>query len=170
MLIRIFCCLLFLVGVSAAQDSNFAVGPQYLMNYGSALFARPIATPSVAFDSSMSTPEMPVENNVTASENETVSVISDFPPQADLFPIYYGVPRVSVIELSLRQPREQASSVNLPGSFFESGGVQVTDMQSLRLRGYGVTLPEAAAYWKSRHVTTPRVYTNADTERLRPHE
>jgi len=170
MLIRICCCLLFLVGISDAQDSNFAVGPQYLMNYGSALFARPIATPSLTFDSSTATPEMPAENNVTASENETVSVISDFPPQADLLPIYYGVPRASVIEFSLRQPPEPAPSVNLPGGFFESGGVQVTDMQSLRLRGYGVTLPEAAAYWKNQHVTTPRLYTNADTERLRPHE
>ena len=170
MLMRIFCCLLFLVGASAAQDSNFAVGPQYLMNYGSALFARPIATPSLTFDSSTATPGMAAENSVSALESETVSAVSDFPSQADLFPTYYGVPRVSVIEVSYRQPGERAASANLPAGFFESGGVQVTDMQSLHLRGYGVTLPEAAAYWKGRHVTTPRVYTNADTNRLHPHE
>ena len=168
--IRIFCCLLFLVGVSAAQDSNFAVGPQYLMNNGSAIFARPIATPTLAFDSSTVTPELPAENNVTVSDNEMISAVSDYPTQADLFPIYYGVPRVSVIELSFRQSGEQATSVNLPAGVFERGSVEVTDMQSLHLRGYGVTLPEAAAYWKGRHVTTPRVYTNADTDRLHPHE
>ncbi len=168
--IRIFCCLLILVGVSAAQDSNFAVGPQYLMNNGSAIFARPIATPSLAFDSSTAAPEMAAENNVTVSDNQTASAISDFPSQADLFPIYYGVSRVSVIELSSRQTGEQAASVTLPAGFFERGSVEVTDMQSLHLRGYGVTLPEAAAYWKGRHVTTPRLYTNADTDRLHPHE
>jgi hypothetical protein len=170
MLIRIFCCLLFLVGISAAQDSNFAVGPQYLMNYGSALFARPIATPSLTFDSSTATSGMAAENNVSAPESEIVSAVSDFPPQADLFPIYYGVPRVSVIELSYRQSSERAASANPPTGLFEIGVVEVTDMQSLRLRGYGVTLPEAAAYWKGQHVTTPRVYTNADTDRLRPHD
>ena len=160
--IFIFCCLLVLVGVSAAQDSNFAVGPQYLMNYGSPIFAQPIATPSLSLDT-------PVVASETISEdNETVAAISEFLSQVDLFPIYYGTPRVSVIELSFPEPSEKSASLHpLPISFVESGVVEITDMQSLRLRGYGVTLPEAAAYWKAQHISLPRVYTNADTERLR---
>jgi hypothetical protein len=168
---HIFCCLLVLVGVSAAQDSNFAVGPQYLMNYGSPIFAQPIATPSLSLDTPVVASETISEDNVPAPDNETVAAISEFLSQVDLFPIYYGTPRVSVIELSFREPGERSASLHpLPISFSESGVVEITDMQSLRLRGYGVTLPEAAAYWKAQHVSLPRVYTNADTERLRPHE
>jgi hypothetical protein len=165
---HIFCCLLVLVGVSAAQDSNFAVGPQYLMNYGSPIFAQPIATPSLSLDTPVVASETISEDNVPAPDNETVAAISEFLSQVDLFPIYYGTPRVSVIELSFREPGERSASLRpLPISFSESGVVEITDMQSLRLRGYGVTLPEAAAYWKAQHVSLPRVYTNADTERLR---
>ena len=165
---HIFCCLLVLVGVSAAQDSNFAVGPQYLMNYGSPIFAQPIATPSLSLDTPVVASETISEDNVPAPDNETVAAISEFLSQVDLFPIYYGTPRVSVIELSFREPGERSASLHpLPISFSESGVVEITDMQSLRLRGYGVTLPEAAAYWKAQHVSLPRVYTNADTERLR---
>jgi hypothetical protein len=165
---RIFGCLVVLVGISAAQDSNFPVGPQYLMNYGSPIFARPIATPSLSLDTPVVASETISEDNVAAPDNESVGAISEFLSRVDLFPIYYGTPRVSVIELSFREPREKSASLHpLPMNFFDSGVVEVTDMQSLRVRGYGVTLPEAAAYWKARHVSLPRVYTNADAERLR---
>jgi hypothetical protein len=166
--IRMFCCLLVFVGFSAAQDSNFPVGPQYLMNYGSPIFARPIATPSLSLDTPVVASETTPHDTTTAPDNETVADIPGFQPQIDLFPIYYGVPRVSVIGLSFREPGERSASLHpLPISFLEPGVVELTDMQSLRLRGYGVTLPEAAAYWKNHHVSRPRVYTNADTERLR---
>ena len=44
------CCLLVLAGICWAQDTNFPVGPQYLMTFGSPLLARPIATPSLSFE------------------------------------------------------------------------------------------------------------------------
>src|SRR5216684_2494924 len=168
---RIFSCLLLLVGVSAAQDSNFPDGPQYLMNYGSPMLARPIATPSLSLDSPVVASEMTAAGAVTAPDDQIKSAVAEFPPQADLFPIYYGAPGVSVIGLSFSTPGEKSTSLHpLPISFVETGVVELTDMQSLRLRGYGVTLPEAAAYWKAHHVSPPRVYTNADTERLRTHD
>lgn len=37
-----------LVEVSVAQDTNFAVGPQYLVTSGNPTFLRPIATPSLS--------------------------------------------------------------------------------------------------------------------------
>jgi len=114
---------------------------------------------------------MTPQDNVAATENEAVAAVPEFLPQADLFPIYYGAPRVSFIEVSFREPGEKSAVLNpLPISFVETGVVELTDTQSLRLRGYGVTLPEAAAYWKAHHVSPPRVYTNADTERLRPRD
>ena len=44
----LLCFLFALAGFSAAQDSNFSVGPQYLTNYGSPMFLRPIATPTLS--------------------------------------------------------------------------------------------------------------------------
>jgi hypothetical protein len=40
------------------------------------------------------------------------------------------------------------------------------DTQTLREWGYGVTLGEIASFWKSHKPHTPRVYTNADVDRL----
>ena len=166
--IFIFCCLLAFVGASAAQDSNFPVGPQYLMNYGSPIFARPIATPSLSLDTPVVASETISEDNVPAPDDETVAAVSEVLSQVNLFPIYYGTPRVSVVELIFREPKEKSDSPRpLPISLFESGVVEITDIQSLRLRGYGVTLPEAATYWKAKHISLPRVYTNADTDQLR---
>ena len=43
-----------LAATAAAQETNFSVGPQYLMISGSPSFARPIATPSLSFDTGLS--------------------------------------------------------------------------------------------------------------------
>ena len=46
--IFLFTLLLFtllVAGVSAAQDTNFGAGPQYLITNGNANFLTPIATP-----------------------------------------------------------------------------------------------------------------------------
>ena len=156
-----FCCLmLVLVGICAAQETNFAVGPQYLMTSGSPLFARPIATPSLSLG------ESPATANGRTSEvgtwNGTVATTPGLQGQADLFPIYYGVPRVSVIEIS----RPEVSARTFPASIMNVGVMEITDLQSLRLRGYGVTLPEAASYWKTHKRSASHVYTNSDIERL----
>ena len=38
--------------------------------------------------------------------------------------------------------------------------------QSLRERGHGVTLGEAAAFWKTHNCPPPHVFTNEDVKRL----
>jgi hypothetical protein len=45
---RALLALLVLVGISFAQDTNFSVGPQYLVTTGSMLLMNPIATPSLS--------------------------------------------------------------------------------------------------------------------------
>jgi len=47
----LFVALLVVSGVSAAQDTNFPVGPQYLITYGNPLFLHPIETPSLSLSS-----------------------------------------------------------------------------------------------------------------------
>jgi hypothetical protein len=121
-------------GISAAQDTNFPVGPQYLLT-GSPVLARPIVPPTHSLD----------------AEPQN---------QPDLLPIYYGYPMPSVIELVSTEPKE------LPPSIVDTGVGGMTNVQSLRERGYGVTLGQTASFWKSHAPHATRVYTNADIERL----
>ena len=171
---RVSSCFLFLVlstlGVAFGQDTNFPTGPQYLMNSdsmrnGSPLFARPISTPTM----SLTDPPLVVgASNATGvliagAENQTVSPPTpDALPKTDLFPIFYGEPTASTIEISF--PFEP--SANLPEGFLDTGVWQMTTAQALRERGYGVTLVEAAAYGRAHTRHANRVYTNADIDRL----
>ncbi len=156
--------------VAFAQDTNFPAGPQYLMNFGSPLFLRPISTPSISLQGPPL--EMGADNStgvlIAGAQNHT-----DLPPtavtlpQIDLFPIFYGDIPVSDIEISFRGqadglPRAKA----LPESILDTGVAQVTTAQALRERGFGATLAEAATYDKAHASHATRVYTNADIDRL----
>lgn len=154
-------CLLFaLMGISAAQEMSFPVGPQYLLTSGDPMFARPIATPTLSFDTPLppipSLPEVgPVIGNQPYIENPEVQ------QGPDLFPIYYGYPMPSVIELTSTEPARE-----LPTSIIDPGVAGITNAQSLREQGYGAPLGDTASFWKAHKPHAPRVYTNADVERL----
>jgi len=161
------CCTLIALsalGTAFAQDTNFATGPQYLMNYGSPLFAHPISTPTM----SLSGPPPQVgasnatEGLIVGADNQTETPLPH--PQANLFPIYYGAPPSSVVEISFAEA--QTSPTSLPASILDTGVWQVTTAQALRERGYGVTLQEAATLAKSRARHAKHVYTNDDITRL----
>lgn len=168
------CFLLFLIGSSVAQDTNFAAGPQYLLT-GSPLLAHSIATPTLSLDA----PLPPVEYASFDFPEATAQVPTDVPfttnpqleNQADLIPIYYGVPNYyaasapSVVEISFPEGAE-ASIAALPSSIVESGVTELVDVQALRVRGHGVTVAEAAAYWKTHKLTARRNFTNEDVKRL----
>jgi hypothetical protein len=154
-------CLWFvLMGISAAQDTNFPVGPQYLMTSGSPLFAQPIATPSVSLDAPLPPiPSLPEVEPVIG--NQPFIPNPELPHQPDLLPVYYGYPMPSVVELtSAESPGE------VPQSMVDGGVTAMTDLESLRVRGYGVTLGETASFWKSHKPHGTRVYTNADVRPL----
>jgi hypothetical protein len=161
-LASLFCIPLALVGISAAQDTNFATGPQYLMASGSPIFAQPIATPSLSLEAPLpGIPSLPAIG--PAVENESYTTNPELRHQADLFPIYYGSPMISDIEITSAQP---ASA--LPASILDVGVTGMTSAQSLRERGYGVPLGDTAAFWKAHKRRAARVYTNADVQRLHP--
>ena len=132
------------LGIASGQDTNFPTGPQYLMNYGSPMFARPISTPSL----SLTSPPLEVgASNATGiliagADNQTIlPPPQDALPSTDLFPIYYGTPVASVIEISF--PSEPSAN-QLSANIFDTGVWQITTAQALRERGYGVTLADAA--------------------------
>jgi hypothetical protein len=168
-LATLFCSVLVMAGFSAAQDTNFSVGPQYLMTSGSPLFAQPIATPSL----SLSTPPASLSAAATEANSEPSSSSAGLPSQPDLTRIYWGRPdvventaenangNVSEIEITSAQPTSA-----LPASILDSGVTGMTTVQALRQRGYGVPLGDTAAFWKSHKPHAIRVYTNADVQRL----
>jgi hypothetical protein len=154
----LLCLLLALGGISAAQDTNFATGPQYLMTNGSPLFARSISTPTLSFDSQPANVPVIVSEPTPAGE---VSTSVSAQAEADLPRIYYGGPVTSVIEITAVEP-----PANLPASIMNVGVEQSTDAKSLIVRGYGVTLAEAASFWKMHKAPARRSFTNRDIERL----
>jgi hypothetical protein len=156
-----------LVGTSAAQDSNFAVGPQYLMNYGSPMFMRPIATPTLSLSETapvaMAAPE--ATSSVTNSSNESSAAV---PQPSDLASVYWGsresgtaVETGAVIEVSGTTP-----PTNLPASILNVGVQETVEAQELRERGVGVSVSEASAFWKAHKTRAVRVFTNRDVEKF----
>lgn len=162
----LLCVVFAVVGISAAQDSNFSAGPQYLMNFGSPMFLRPIATPTLSL--SETTPaSLPATEAVTATETSSASAGSQ--GQINLTRIFWGGPETSeavtetasVIEISGAQPPS-----NLPASIVNVGVQETVDAQALRERGYGVTVSEASSFWKIHKPHAVRVFTNRDVDRL----
>jgi hypothetical protein len=157
--------LLSTLGIALGQDTNFASGPQYLIN-GSPLFARSISTPSIALSDS---PLQVGASNATgiliagAGDQTVLPPAADALPKADLLPIYYGTHAPSVIEISLVS---EASANELPASILDTGVWEVATVETLHARGYGLTVVEGAAYGKAHTRRGARVYTNADIDRL----
>jgi len=152
--------LLALLPVAAAQDTNFAEGPQYLTTTTSTSFIHSIATPTLNLDRGLSpVTDLPQIGPPVGTQSYVPdSVVTH---QADLFPIYYGYSTVPVVELTGTE-----ESPVIPESLNELGFATNTDAQALQERGYGVPLGDAAKYWKA-HKRSPRAFTNGDIERMK---
>jgi hypothetical protein len=154
-----------LAGLGFAQESNFASGPQYLV-LGSPLFARSLATPTLSFGSLP--PGPPPFPEPPQAEPATFTSTPELQGQANLYPIFYGVPQESVIEVSYAEISEIKRP--LPGSLTDVGVSGVMDAPTLRSRALGVSLGEAAKYWRShKGPAASRHFTNDDIERLHAH-
>jgi hypothetical protein len=163
------CFLLFLIGSSVAQDTNFSAGPQYLLT-ASPLLAHSIATPTLSLDA----PLPPVEpSSINVPEAATEVPFTTYPQvehQADLIPIYYGADNhygvsTAVVEISFPEGAAESLAA-LPSSIVESGVTELVDAQALRVRGHWVTVAEAAAYWKNHKLAARRTFSNEDVKRL----
>ncbi len=154
---HVLCLIVPLVGISAAQDTNFSVGPQYLMSFGSPMFAQPIATPSLSLEAPL--PPLPGLPQIGPTVTDQAYVVDpELQHQANLFPVYYGYPMISVVELTGSEPRE------LPASITGSGVTAMINSTWLRENGYGAPLGDTASYWKTHKPHAPRVFTNADVQ------
>lgn len=157
------CSCFLLIGISAAQDTDFPAGPQYLLT-GSPLFAQSVATPSRSLDAPLPpVVTFPEDEQAPATEpgatNSEPSAQINVEPalQANLLPIFYGYTAPGSIE---ELPGE------LPESITDGGVTSLITAQSLEQQGYGVPLGDTAAFWKAHKPRAPRIFTNADVERL----
>lgn len=166
-------CLLLLIsfaGISAAQDTNFSVGPQYLITTDSTLLLRPIATPSMSLQP-LPSPSAPAVETEPQNGIEPTAQSASIAAEPFLATVYWGKEWVdhilgveepaSVIEISSAEPL-----ANLPQSLFDSGVAGLNDAESLRERGYGLPLGDTASFWKTHGPRATRVFTNEDVKRL----
>lgn len=168
--------LAVLGGISVAQDqnkdTNFNTGPQYLANFGSPMFLRPISTPSLSLGAA--TPAAP-ENSAQPATVAEAEPAPASPPSPDLFRVYYGGSVEGAAEASTEPNETVAGEIELssakipstlPSSIANVGVEEILDSHSLRERRYGMDLAESAAFWKTHTPHASRVYTNADVARL----
>ena len=188
-----------LAGLSFTQDTNFPQGPQYLIVNGSPMFSRSIATPTLAFGSTIPDPY-----NGTELAPSHIASLTTAPPNTFLDEVYWGErnpsefmqPRISTpiltaeqtafytyatanaVTTALSAPRvvslelpagtrvieitSAQTPANLPPSIFDPGVSGIVDPQSLRDRGYGVSLGEFAARLRAHKRTARHVFTNED--------
>lgn len=79
--------MLALAGSAFSQDTNFQVGPQYLITNGSSMTLRPIATPSLSLGEAQ-----PFAANVSTIEtlSETIPSAAAVPSRTFLGNVYWG--------------------------------------------------------------------------------
>jgi hypothetical protein len=153
-----FCVPFLLAAFAVAQSTNFPVGPQYLITTSSPNLLRPLATPTLSLD--LPLPPLPTLPEVGPAV-EGVPYVSNSPVegQGDLFPIFYGYPRLNVVEII-----SPGHSLNLPASVADTGTANVPSASVLD--GLQTSLGEAVANWKASRRIATRLYSNADVERL----
>ena len=161
----LFSLLAALAGICAAQDTNFPVGPQYLITNGSPYLLQPIATPTLSF-SAPPAAAATVESEI--SSGEPVVYTPPRVPATALSEIYWGESNIAgsagehVSEIGLTAKEASA----LPAVVINVGVTGMNDPLSLRESGYRMSLAEAAAFWKTHKTSVAHVYTNADIARL----
>ena len=164
--------LLLLAGISAAQDTDFRQGPQYLDTFPAGTYLGPIATPSLTFSAMKTSSEI-------AAEEQTMGVQTSAPlPELDYVPglsdVYWGAPSQSpncCAEAYSSQQAPAEVSVSgphnlLPGGFMDLGVWNLTTQHALQRQGYGTSLVQASRYWKSHQPAITQLYTNADIAKL----
>ena len=198
---RLSLILFFLswAGLSFAQDTTFAQGPQYLIVNSSPLFLRPIATPTLSFSSAISDPYNGTELAPSQVAFPTTASSSTFAgevywggrnPSESMQPristpiltaeqtAYYtyatangvaaalSAPPVTTLELPASSTVIEITSANMPSnlppSIFDPGVSGIVDPQSLRDRGYGVSLGDFAAHLRTHKRNATHVFTNED--------
>ena len=139
-----------------SRQTDFPVGPQYLVTTPSTLFLQPIATPSA------SPAQMLGMVSPQTGQAEPITINGQL---ANLPAIFWGW--TSPGQTTVWAALSPAVSSGLPADFLDLGvGAIVTD-EWLREFQRNNSVAEAARYWKTNTNRATRLYTNADIDRLR---
>ena len=149
-------CGIGLLASAQNRETNFPVGPQYLVTTPSTLFLQPIATPS-------------------ASPAQMLGMVSPQTGQAEPITINGQPANLPAIFWGWNSPGQTAVwgvfspavFSGLPADFIDLGvGAIVTD-EWFREFQRNNSVAEASRYWRTNTNRAARRYTNADIERLR---
>jgi hypothetical protein len=154
-LVHLLGFVLILGGVAVAQqpETNFPVGPQYLITQPYPNLLQPIATPSYA-------PWEPT-GVVSPQTGEAGPVM--IPAYLPL--IYWGYPPSG--EVAVASESEAASAPrNLPEDYVDTGVSAFATPGWMHDHDYGMTLAQASRYWREHKLHATHIYTNQDIERL----
>jgi hypothetical protein len=141
--------------VAQQPETNFSVGPQYLITQPYPTILQPIATPSYS----------PWQQTgvVSPQTGEAGPVLITIP--AYLPSVYWGYEPPGSVQI-VAEPEPTPAPKNLPPDYIDVGVSAVATPGWLNEHDYGMSLVEAARYWKAQHLHATHVYTNQDIDRL----
>lgn len=147
--------LLTVAGVAAAQqqETNFPVGPQYLITQPYPTFLQSIATPSY---------EPWEQTGVVSPESGVAGPVMITIP-AYLPSVYWGYEPPGAVEVA---PLAAPETRNLPEGYIDTGVSAIATPGWLHDHDYGMSLAQVARYWRQHKLHATHVYTNADIDRL----
>lgn len=160
--------VLILGGIAVAQqpETNFPVGPQYLITQPYPAIWQPIATPSY--------PPSQATGVVSPQTGEAGPVTITVP--AYLPSIYWGYPspygsypvpgEMESAPAPEREQEQEPEHRNLPQDYVDTGVSAFATPGWMHDHDYGMTLAQAARYWREHKLRATHLYTNQDIERL----
>ena len=143
------------VALAQQAETNFPVGPQYLITQPYPAMLQPIATPSLE-------PWQPT-GVVSPQTGEAGPVLITVP--AYLPSVYWGYEPPGSVQI-VPEPEPAPVPGNLPADYIDVGVSDVATPAWLNEHDYGMSLVQVARYWKEQHLRATHVYTNEDIERL----
>jgi hypothetical protein len=151
--------ILIIGGIAVAQqpETNFPVGPQYLITQPYPTILQPIATPSMAPSQASG-----VVSPQTGEAGPVMITIPAYPPS-----VYWGYPPSGEVDAVPEAASESAPEPrNLPENYVDTGVTAFATPTWLHQHDSGMSLAQAARYWKEHKPHATHVYTNQDIERL----
>ena len=109
MRLRLCFLVVVLAGLSFAQETNFSIGPQYLITNGSPLLLQPIATPSLSFGPGLSDP---YASSTELAPSHILSPVAETATNVYLGEVLWGVhPPDTIVARRIETPSVSADQI-----------------------------------------------------------
>jgi hypothetical protein len=139
-----------------SRETDFPLGPRYLVTTPSTLFLQPIATPS------MSATQMFGMVSPQTGQAEPITINGE---PANLPAIFWGW--TSPGQTTIWAVYSSALATGLPAGFVDVGVSAIVTAEWFEEHQRNSNVAEASRYWKTHTNRATHLYTNADIDRLR---